>query len=305
MKKITLLGFALILALAAAGQDEAPLDKNAQLRPPLAYASGDSQLWPGVLPTAVATNLAEAAQILAPSGTRPPQAGTPLTNLPATGPGGSQGRANPSQELPPVATSAVDAATNSPATNRPSSGFAAAGKASAQGVPPTNVLTRVWGHLKAPWLATNSGQLFAAHELTLDVASSYSAPEPGGLGQLFSHNLRHGQFGLTLASTYWGTKNFGAGIEAAVRDFNHPTSLVIDSTTITVAGRYPLGPVAPYLLAGVGRNFADGLYNTQAGLGVEWRFTPRVAAFSDARFVWAYKQSAESLLVRTGLRFVF
>lgn len=147
--------------------------------------------------------------------------------------------------------------------------------------------------------------LFATKELVLDIAGTYTAAEPNGAGKLFTTNARHGIAGASFGATYFGTLNFGMGIEAAIADLDHTGSLVIDSTTVTVMARLPLGTVAPYALAGLGRNFHDGLYNTQAGAGVEWRFSRRVAVFSDARFVFQARQSADTLLARTGVRFAF
>jgi hypothetical protein len=149
-----------------------------------------------------------------------------------------------------------------------------------------------------------NNDLFRAHELTLDLYSSYTAAEPNGIAGIFDTNARHGKFGAGLASTYWVTRNFGVGLDSAVPAVDNISGVLFDQISLSFEARLPVGHLSPYVLAGLGRNFESGLWNSHAGVGVEWRFTQSAGIFVDARYLFASHET-DSLMLRTGVRFSF
>jgi hypothetical protein len=162
--------------------------------------------------------------------------------------------------------------------------------------------------------ATKPASLFGDKELNLEMAGQWSANEPRGIGKVFETNARHGSAGLSFGTLYFAKANFGLGFETAIGNLARTGPLLISSTTITLAARLPfelrgLGAspmaLAPSVIAGLGRNFSDGLYNTQVGVGLEWRRTGRVSLFAEARFIFQVRRSEDRLIARSGLRFNF
>ena len=155
-----------------------------------------------------------------------------------------------------------------------------------------------------PAASTAVPVLFCARELTLDLYGSYTALEPNGIAGVFNTNARHGKFGTGLASTYWVTRNFGLGVDTAIPALDNLSGVLFDQVSLSFAARLPLGHAAPYAFGGLGRDFESGLWNTHAGAGVEWRFTPRTSVFVDARYIFASHET-DSLTFRSGMRFSF
>lgn len=148
-------------------------------------------------------------------------------------------------------------------------------------------------------------ELFKAHEFTLDLSANYTAAEPNGFSQVLKTDARHGKWGINGGATYFITRNFGVGFEAGSVDLESHSNRGIDYTTLTIVGRLPLGHVAPYAVAGIGRDFDEGSYNTQAGAGVEFRFTRHFGVFMDGRFIFQEDQKNDALFCRSGVRFAF
>jgi hypothetical protein len=146
--------------------------------------------------------------------------------------------------------------------------------------------------------------LFRAHELAVDLYSTYAVPEAGGVANIFATNARHGKFGVGLGATYWLTANFGAALDATVPQVDNTHGVLFDQVSLSASARLPLASVAPYMFGGVGRDFENSHWNTHAGLGLEWRFHRRVGSFVDARYVFA-SHATDSLMIRAGVRFPF
>jgi hypothetical protein len=155
-----------------------------------------------------------------------------------------------------------------------------------------------------PQQAPVSTSLFKAKELTIDLYGNYSVAEPRGITHLFDTNARRGKLGAGLGATYWMTRNFGAGLEVTIPDVGNSSGLLFEQVSWSLSARVPLGHVAPYALAGIGRNFESLLWNAHAGIGLEWRLASGAGFFADARYVFASHET-DSLMVRTGVRFVF
>jgi hypothetical protein len=152
--------------------------------------------------------------------------------------------------------------------------------------------------------APASSSLFKAKELTIDLYGNYSVAEPCGITHLFDTNARHGKLGAGLGGTYWMTRNFGAGLEVTIPDAGNASGFLFEQVSWSFSARVPFGHVAPYALAGIGRNFDSSLWNAHAGIGLEWRLASGAGFFADARYVFASHET-DSLMVRTGVRFAF
>ena len=80
-----------------------------------------------------------------------------------------------------------------------------------------------------------------------------------------------------------------------------------DSASGSLIGRFPLGRsgFAPYAYGGGGRQFdLTELWFAHAGAGMEYRFTPRLGTFIDARYVFT-DGTKNYGLGRVGLRLSF
>lgn len=159
------------------------------------------------------------------------------------------------------------------------------------------------GHLSY----NNDAPKYSSQELSLDLFASYINPE-GRFGDLFETNIRQGFWGGGAGLNYFFTRMVGVGA-----DFNissKPDDLnLIDQVTGNVLFRLPLGDsgLAPYLIGSGGRAMSpryDWVYG--GGVGLEYRFNPTTGIFSDARFLWADRTTADDrLLIRAGVRFTF
>ena len=146
--------------------------------------------------------------------------------------------------------------------------------------------------------------LYRANELSMDVFGSASLGKYS-IDHLSSDRVRHNtRLGLGLGLTYFITRNIGIGAEAYSEDTSGP---FIDSASANLTLRLPLGQsgVAPYIFGGGGEQFdLNRLSFGQAGVGIEFRFTPNVGIFTDARMVWPTETQYFGV-ARLGLRFAF
>lgn len=150
----------------------------------------------------------------------------------------------------------------------------------------------------------DSRDLYRSKELSLDVFGSasvgaYTIENPSG--ERIEENTR---LGAGLGLNYFFTRNIGIGADAYSED---TTGSFIDSASASLLLRFPLGKsgFAPYAFGGGGRqfDFVEAWF-AQAGAGMEYRFTPNIGAFVDAR--WVLPDETKYYGVgRLGLRFAF
>ncbi len=158
---------------------------------------------------------------------------------------------------------------------------------------------------------------YTAQELSLDLFASYENPE-GKFNDLFDTNIRHGFWGGGAGLNYFLTRNLGLGADfnMSAKNRKDPWGGVagndldlVDHVLGDVTLRFPLGNsgVAPYFIGSGGRGFVprdEWLYG--GGVGLEIRMNPTTGIFSDARFLWADRQTEDNrLIIRAGLRLVF
>ncbi len=150
----------------------------------------------------------------------------------------------------------------------------------------------------------DQGNYYRAGELSVDGFGT------GSLGQyIIDHpsdarvrqNIR---IGAGAGVNYFITRNIGIGADA----YSENTSgAFIDSTSASLILRLPLGQsgFAPYAFGGGGRHFDTvRTWFGQAGVGMEYRFTPHVGVFIDARGV-VPNEARYYGVARFGVRFAF
>jgi hypothetical protein len=115
------------------------------------------------------------------------------------------------------------------------------------------------------------------------------------------HNTR---LGAGVGLNYFFTRYLG--LDAGAYSENGPGAFV-DSASADLVVRYPVGDsgFAPYALGGGGYRFDDvSAAFGQAGVGLEYRFTPHWGVFLDGRAVLPAETKIYGL-ARLGVRFAF
>ncbi len=115
--------------------------------------------------------------------------------------------------------------------------------------------------------------------------------------------------GVDAELRYFFTRNFGIGLEGEWFD----TRRSLFGSAMNFYLRAPLhqgSRWAPYLFAGVGGLYGPGRPTVEghAGGGIEYRFTPNIGIFTDARYEWvdgSRNNIPQFGSMRLGLNFVF
>jgi len=150
----------------------------------------------------------------------------------------------------------------------------------------------------------DQGDYYRSSELSLDgfgTASlgSYAIDHPS------NNRIRQNtEFGAGAGVNYFITRYIGIGAEAYSEN---TTGVFIDNASGNLILRLPLGQsgFAPYAFGGGGHQFdAAKLWFGQAGAGMEYRFTPHIGVFLDARAVWPNETKYYGV-ARLGMRFSF
>jgi hypothetical protein len=148
------------------------------------------------------------------------------------------------------------------------------------------------------------GEKYRANETSLDLFGSGSVGQET-LNRISDERLRHDlRLGAGAGLNHFFTRHFGLGVEAYSENTGHS---FVDDASISLIGRLPLGNsgFAPYVYGGAGHQFDPiELNHLHAGGGLEYRFTPKVGLFVDARYVFT-DETKDYGLGRVGLRFTF
>jgi hypothetical protein len=153
----------------------------------------------------------------------------------------------------------------------------------------------------------NNAPKYASQEVSLDLFASYINPE-GRFGDLFETSIRRGFWGGGVGLNYFLTDLVGLGADFNISSKPDDLNLV-DQVLGDVIFRFPIGNtgLAPYAIGSGGRAMSpryDWVYG--GGVGVELRFNPTTGIFSDARFLWSDRTTADDrLLIRAGVRVTF
>ena len=147
-------------------------------------------------------------------------------------------------------------------------------------------------------------ELYRAKELSVDVFGTASLGKYS-IEHISNNRIRHNtRLGAGLGLSYFITRNLGVGVEGYSENTSGP---FIDSASANLTLRLPLGEsgFAPYIFGGGGQQFdLAKLYFGQAGVGMEYRFTPHFGLFVDARGVMPNETKYYGV-GRLGLRLAF
>ena len=144
---------------------------------------------------------------------------------------------------------------------------------------------------------------FTRNEFSMDLFASYTHAEDK-FSHVFQKNIGNGTWGGGAGINYFLTREIGIS-----GDVNMPNDggNLVNSVSGSLVLRLPFEPVglAPYVFGGGGRR-TDRVWEwlAHAGVGLEWRWNPVTAIFSDARYVWADK-TIDNLEIRAGLKLIF
>lgn len=147
-------------------------------------------------------------------------------------------------------------------------------------------------------------ELYRANELSVDVFGSGSVSKYTVDHVSRARVQQNTRLGVGAGVNYFFTQNMGLSADAYVEDTKGAT---IDSASLSFTYRLPLAQsgFAPYAFGGGGRNFENvRTWFAQVGLGVEYRFTPHVGMFLDARGV-VPDETKYYTVGRLGMRFSF
>ena len=151
---------------------------------------------------------------------------------------------------------------------------------------------------------SNPGGFYRANELSLDVFGTASVGEYTINHPSEARVRRNTRLGAGLGVNYFFTRYLGVGVDAYSEN---TTGAFVDSGSVNFIGRLPLGDsgFAPYAFGGGGYQWdMTKARFAQVGAGMEYRFTPNVGAFVDAR--WVLPDEARYYgVARLGLRFSF
>ncbi|MDB6112941.1 MAG: hypothetical protein JWR69_4691 [Pedosphaera sp.] len=145
---------------------------------------------------------------------------------------------------------------------------------------------------------------YRGNELSVDAFGSASLGKYT-INHLSNSRVRHNtRLGVGLGVNYFFSRYVGLGIDAYSEN---TTGAFIDSASASLILRLPLGQsgFAPYVFAGGGHQFdPDRIWFAQVGGGMEYRFTPHIGVFVDAR--WVVPDETKYYGVgRLGMRFAF
>jgi hypothetical protein len=158
--------------------------------------------------------------------------------------------------------------------------------------------------LGAETASNNQGDYYRCNELSVDAFGTASIGEYT-IQHLSNAGVRHNtQLGVGAGVSYFITRNIGIGGEAYSEN---TTGAFIDSASANLTLRIPLGQsgFAPYIFGGGGHQFdMTKLWFGQFGGGMEYRFTPNVGIFVDARAV-VPNETRYYGVARLGMRFAF
>lgn len=127
---------------------------------------------------------------------------------------------------------------------------------------------------------------YKAGVLDLDLSATYTAAGGSDFGDLWTSKFKHGNWGVNVGSMFWISRYVGTGVDFGMTDINNPGSYMFNYGGVDTAVRYPIGRVAPYIIATAGRNFDAPTWYWGVGPGISFAITDRAKIFTDARFIW-------------------
>jgi hypothetical protein len=150
----------------------------------------------------------------------------------------------------------------------------------------------------------NNGDYYRGNEFSVDAFGSGSLGKYS-IDHISGDRVRHNtRLGLGAGLNYFFNKYVGIGADAYSEN---TTGAFVDSTSGNLILRLPLGQsgFAPFVYGGGGHQFDLAHVSfAQVGAGMEYRFTPHLGTFLDARWVFPDRTKYYGV-ARLGLRFAF
>lgn len=145
---------------------------------------------------------------------------------------------------------------------------------------------------------------YRANELSMDVFGT-AAIGKYTIDHLSGSRVRHNStLGVGMGMSYFVNRTLGFGADAYSEN---KKGALVDNASANMILRFPLGTTgfAPNIFGGGGYQFDTAkAWFAQVGAGVEYRFTPHIGAFVDARFVLPDETKYYGV-ARLGMRFAF
>ena len=152
--------------------------------------------------------------------------------------------------------------------------------------------------------SNDAGEYYRAKEFSVDAFGTASLGKYS-INNLSNARIRHDtRLGVGVGLSYFITRNLGVSADAYSEN---TTGAFVDSTSANLTLRLPLGQsgFAPYVFGGGGRQFdLTKVWFAQVGAGMEYRFSPKVGVFLDARWVLPDETKYYGV-ARLGVRFAF
>ena len=150
----------------------------------------------------------------------------------------------------------------------------------------------------------NNGDYYRGNEFSLDGFGTASLGKYS-IDHISGNRVRHNtRLGLGAGLNYFFNKYVGIGGDA----YSENTSgAFVDSASANLILRAPLGQsgFAPFVYGGGGHQFDLAHVSfAQVGAGMEYRFTPHIGTFLDARWVFPDRTKYYGV-ARLGVRFAF
>jgi len=161
-----------------------------------------------------------------------------------------------------------------------------------------------WLNTRLSYQTDHSQHLFNANEIQLDLFGEYNDAERHFLAWP-NTEIKHGRWGGGVGGTYFFTRYLGFGVDTAALS---KSPVFIDHVVGNIFFRIPIDVVhlAPYAFGGGGYGwFPDARYQADVGVGLEFRFNPKLGVFGDARYIWREGTATDQAAIRAGMRILF
>jgi hypothetical protein len=144
---------------------------------------------------------------------------------------------------------------------------------------------------------SQTNEYYGSKEFELGAAATWTTASD-------SFDITDGVVGVTVNGTKYFNQYAGVTAEIGVVDLYNIGNLLIDQVNLGGTLRYPIGRVAPYARALVGRDFHQALYLFSAGAGLEYRLTKNLGVFTEGRYQW-WIDNSDRILFLGGVSLAF
>ena len=124
-----------------------------------------------------------------------------------------------------------------------------------------------------------ASELYRASEFSMDIYGSATVSE------LTADAIKDHDAGFGIGFNYFFSRNVGLGLET--RNIISKSEDFANHVGVNLFVRFPIGHVAPYVIAGAGTRYQDHniTWRAYGGAGIEFRLNGNVGLFTDLRIV--------------------